>query len=443
LGNRGAAAALLLADLERWGGDYCVVGVTEGMPEKIPGDLDIVIASGQEKAFADHLHRFCQTHGMRLVQALQHEPTAVYYALCWRGESGELQFLHPDVCSDYLRHGRRFLKAGAILSGRRLACDAAGNSRGFHIPAPAVEFLYYLLKRIGKGSLGRREGDHLSVEWRRDPEGVARQVNRFWRGIDARAILDAAKQNEWEKIRADLPRLQQRLRPPARPGVLGLGQRFSRIWRRFFQPTGFWVVVLGPDGVGKTSVLDRIGDNLVPAFRRKAPFHLRPHLGRGKAALSSPVTDPHGACPRGGLLSTAKLFYFLFDYVFGYALQLRPQLVRSTLVLFDRYFHDLLADPRRYRYGGAIWLARLVGRWVPKPDLWVLLDAPGEIVVARKGEVSLVEATRQRQAYRDVLAPFQNVARVDASQPLEAVVREVEDHILDRLEKRMRGRFGF
>ena len=441
-GSRGEAAALLLADLERQGDAYCIVGMTDGMPENIPSDLDIIVTPGHEKIFADQLHRFCRTHGMRFVQALWHR-TGTYHAFCWRGESGDVQFLHPDVSSGYAKNGRRFITARDLLAGRRLACDAAGNTRGFYIPAPTSEFLYYLIKRIDKCSIGVREGNHLSSQWRADPEEAARQVSRFWHGHDARILLDAAKQNNWEKISVDLPRLRKKFRARGALSFRGLCQLLERFWRRIFQPTGLWVVILGPDGVGKTSVLDRVYKDLAPAFWRKASFHLRPHLGRGKATVFSPVTDPHGKPPRGVLLSTAKLFYFLFDYFFGYALLVQPKLVQATFILFDRYFHDLLVDPKRYRYGGAMWLARLVGRCVPKPDLWVLLDAPGEIVVARKGEISLAEATRQRQAYRDVLAPFQNVARVDASQPLDAVVRDVEDHILDRLEERTRGRFGF
>jgi len=441
-GRRGEAAAALFSYLAQWGESCCVVGIAEDLPEKIPGDLDIVVASGLERAFAVALGRFCNDRGFRLVQALQHEPTATYYAFCWRDGAKKLQFLHPDVCSDYLRRGRRFLTAREILAGAELARDANGNARSFSVPAPASEFLYYLLKRIDKGSLGAREEKHLSAQWQSDPTGAARQVRRFWPGPVGGAILEAAEKNTWEKVRADLPRLQKELRAHAPLSLSLLGQVVARAWQRFFRPTGFWVVFLGPDGVGKTSVLRRVGEDLAPAFRREAYFHLRPHLGRGAAIASGPVTDPHGADPRGHLLSTAKLFYFLFDYVFGYAFRLHPKLVRSTLVLFDRYFHDLLVDPKRYRYGGAMWLARLFGAILPRPDLWVVLDAPAEVVVARKGEVPLAEAARQREAYRSVTQRFSDVALVDASQPLETVVRDVESHILDRLEKRTRGRFG-
>ena len=378
---------------------------------------------------------------MYLVQALWHR-TGAYHVICWRRESGEVQFLNPDVSSGWAGSGRRFLTASDVLTGRRWARDAADNTRGFHVPAPASGFIYYLLKRIEKCSVGVREGDHLSAEWWRDPEGAARQVRRFWDGAAERKILDAAKGNEWEKIRADLPRLRKKFHARGSLSVRGLGQLFARICRRLVQPTGFWVVVLGPDGVGKISVLHRVGEDLTPAFWKKAYFHLRPHLGRPQTAAFDPVTDPHGAELRGPLLSTVKLFYFLFDYIFGYALQVYPKRVQSTFVLFDRYFQDLLVDPRRYRYSGAMWLARLLGRCIPKPDLWVLLDAAPEVVVARKGEVTLEEAARQRDAYRAIMQKLKNVLIVDAAQPLEEVVRDVEDCIIDRFEKQTKRHLG-
>ncbi|MCE2509405.1 MAG: thymidylate kinase-like protein [Alphaproteobacteria bacterium] len=441
-GSRGAVAAALFADLERSNVSYCVVGVTEGLPHSVPSDLDIVVASGREQGFATRLNRFCLNHGVHFVQALQHEQTATYYALGWRDEKGELRFLHPDVCSDYLRYGRRFLTAGEILSGRRLARDEAGNSLGFHVPAPASEFIYYLLKRVDKRSIGPREGNHLNAEWQRDPEGAARQVWRFWRGRVAQAIVDAAKRNDWSTVRAELPQLQKKLcrRIPRQLG--DLGPMLTRICRRVLNPTGFWVAFLGPDGAGKTSVQRRVSEDLAPAFRRVAYFHLRPRFGQQVLPTAAPVTEPHGQGSRSALLSTAKVFYFLFDYLAGYAFRIRPALVRSTFVLFDRYFHDLLVDPRRYRYGGATWLVRLAARLVPKPDLWVLLDATPEVVVARKGEVTLEEAARQRDAYRAIVEKLKNVLIVDATRPLEDVVCEVEDAILDRLQNQTRRHLG-
>ncbi len=117
-------------------------------------------------------------------------------------------------------------------------------------------------------------------------------------------------------------------------------------------------------------------------------------------------------------------------------------MVRSTFVVFDRYYHDLLVDPLRYRYGGPMWLARWVGKLIPEPDLWILLDAPAEVLQSRKREVPMNETARQREAYLRLVQGMDNGVVVDASQPLDDVVREVNMRILDLMAARTARRLG-
>jgi len=195
------------------------------------------------------------------------------------------------------------------------------------------------------------------------------------------------------------------------------------------------VVFLGADGSGKSSVIERITADLAPSFRRTRYFHLRPGIGT-KQHGGAPVTDPHAQPARGWVGSVAKIGYLLFDYTVGWWVKVRPLLVRSTLVIFDRYYHDILVDPRRYRYGGPMGLAGLVGRLIPKPDLWILLDAPPEVLQARKQEVPFEETTRQRDAYLALSPHLSNFQTVDAARPLGLVVNEVDDIILEHLAAR-------
>ena len=41
--------------------------------------------------------------------------------------------------------------------------------------------------------------------------------------------------------------------------------------------------------------------------------------------------------------------YYSIDYVFGYILKIRPILNRRNIVIFDRYYTDVIADSRRSR----------------------------------------------------------------------------------------------
>jgi thymidylate kinase len=197
-----------------------------------------------------------------------------------------------------------------------------------------------------------------------------------------------------------------------------------------------FVVFLGPDGSGKSSVIERVVVNLAPAFSGTRYMHLRPRLGLSTVENNPPVVDPHGQPPRGWLSSVVKVVYFFFDYTFGYLLKIRPLLVRSTLVVFDRYYHDMLVDTRRYRYGGPMWLARWVGKIIPGPDLFLLLDAPPEVLHSRKKEVPFEEAARQRRAYLTLVRGMKNGVVIDASQPLSKVVADVNRVVLDFMARR-------
>jgi thymidylate kinase len=149
--------------------------------------------------------------------------------------------------------------------------------------------------------------------------------------------------------------------------------------------------------------------------------------------------------PRGALSSTLKVLYLWADYGLGYYLRLYPLLAGSTLVVFDRYFHDLLVDPLRFRYGGPRWLVELIARLIPLPDMMLILDVPAEVLQARKQEVSVQESARQVEAYR-ALAKSATVrgraVLVDAARPLEDVVRQCVDGtqalLAERAARRLR-----
>jgi len=183
------------------------------------------------------------------------------------------------------------------------------------------------------------------------------------------------------------------------------------------------IVLLGPDGAGKTSVIHGLIENLNLKGRAVVMRHLKPRLVMSRPADSlTVVTDPHGKPPRSALVSVAKILVWLIEEWYASIFQDR----KDELLICDRYYHDLLIDPKRYRYGGPEWVARHVGKLMPQPDLWVLLDAPAEALQARKQEVPLEETLRQRNAYLSFTHGQRNSAIVDAAQTLDKVIADVE-----------------
>jgi thymidylate kinase len=158
---------------------------------------------------------------------------------------------------------------------------------------------------------------------------------------------------------------------------------------------GLCVAFLGIDGSAKSTLLPRLAD-APPEWTTGVSVR---HLSPLKVRRQGNNTDPHSAPPRGLATSLLKSAYWLFEYLAGYRKNVAPELADGRLVLFDRYLVDALIDPRRYRYGAPAWVLRLVWRLVPKPDLIVFLDAPVEILRARKQEVNPQTMERLRALY--------------------------------------------
>jgi len=107
----------------------------------------------------------------------------------------------------------------------------------------------------------------------------------------------------------------------------------------------------------------------------------------------------------------------------------------GRFVVFDRYVYDALqsAPPR------TMWqrLRRaLLVKTCPEPDVVVLLDAPGEVLFARKGEHSPERLERQRQVLLALQGRLSNMVIVDATRSAEEVRREVSAILWNRYKTR-------
>ncbi len=191
-------------------------------------------------------------------------------------------------------------------------------------------------------------------------------------------------------------------------------------------------MILGPDGAGKSSVIGGLMSRLDGGERTVKMRHLKPRfVAQLRNQPDIIVFDPHGKPPRGAFLSLVKVVVWLVE---EWYFKLFYEKKKAVLIC-DRYYHDLLVDPKRYRFGAPIWTAVLVGKMMPKPKLWVLLDAPPDILQARKQEVTPEETSRQCEAYRAFVRAQRRHVIIDASQSLDKVIADAEHAIKDALIK--------
>jgi serine acetyltransferase/thymidylate kinase len=438
--ERAYVAQALFHRLAERGIEFTVLGDAEKIPEALTSDLDMAVSPADLRDMPETMAGFCHDFGLRLVQLIRHERSACYFVIAWLDAVGGLCFLAPDFCSDYRRAGRLILRSEELLAAPVEALDAEGAPRGFPVPPPDIQFVYYLAKKIDKLDLDDAQGDYLARQWQADPDAALRRMVRFWPELtDNGLIARAASTNDWTGVRAQLPRLRRALHRAIGLSPFDALAEAVRLAGRALRPTGLTIAFAGPDGSGKSSLIERTVLQLAPAFRRAQVLHLRPRVIGGRRG-AAPVVDPYAAPPRSPAASVAKLALLVADYVVGYALKVRPFATRSGLVVFDRYYQDLLADPRRFRYGGPMALARAAARLIPQPDLWIVLDASAQTLQARKQEVTPEESEAQRRAYLALATQVNDAVLVDANQSPTLMAAAAAQAILMRMENRVERR---
>ena len=420
----------LLAEFENRGVRYCILHGWQSLPDHLPSDLDIVVHPSD----LNKLERILRnSESIKLVQLVEYKTSCYRFDLAFK-ENEATRFIPLDTASDYRWDGFVFFEAEELLADRK-------KWNGFWVAAPKVEFAYLLAKRVSKGiQSDRQKIIRLQELCNALGENAYVITLRLFGASLGEKVIRWITNSDWENLEAHAPSLKQALhwevvkRDPLNP-VCYWASELKRIWLRLKYPTGLFVVVLGPDAAGKSTLIQHLQNNLAPLFRRSTVFHLYPNLFEVRKG-QGPVTNPHGKSLRSWLTSLLKMLYYLVDYDLGYLIKIWLQLVRSNVVLFDRYYDDLLVDPCRYRYGGPKWLVSFFRFFIPKPDLFLILDVPEEQIIARKQEVSHEEIKRQRQAYCQLASELPNAILLDGSLKADFVAQSAEEIILDYMQER-------
>ena len=194
---------------------------------------------------------------------------------------------------------------------------------------------------------------------------------------------------------------------------------------------GGTVVLAGPDGTGKSSIVtwmkQRLGaDRVVYLWQRPAILPRRSPEGTGEP------TTPHAAGTYGRALSWVKLIYVFLDYQLGWLIRVWPHARSGGITMIDRGWWDMAVDEKRYRFRMSPKVFEVLGRFIPRPDLVVVLHAPADVIVARKSDLEPAEVERQIRRWREVLPS--RVARVyiDTSVTLD----DVADAVLAEMKAR-------
>src|ERR1700730_3967870 len=347
--------------------EYCILHGWDAGASCLNSDVDIAVAPTDLAAFETALDA---NSCAGVSQLLRHESTG-YFFIVRLPTRYSTAFAAFDVGTDYRRDGLVYLSAADLLKNRH---------KWNHVwrASPESEFAYLLVKRISKQRLSAPQANRfheLQLELGERSFAVCRKLlGLVW----AKRVLGWIASSDWMAFETNLHRLRKSMRrrrlmsDPLNPLRYWVPE-VMRLQQRLRYPTGLLVAVLGPDGAGKTTLIEGLSRELSGTFRCVQAFRFRPDVFHRNLPGTEP--HPHAKGPRPRWLSMLKVLYLCVDYALGYLTKVRSKLIRSDLVIFDRYYDDILIDPVRYRYGGPRWLIRFARHIIPRPDITLILDA--------------------------------------------------------------------
>jgi thymidylate kinase len=220
------------------------------------------------------------------------------------------------------------------------------------------------------------------------------------------------------------------------------------------------VALIGPDGAGKTTVARMIEKSFpvpikylymgvsVDSSNIKLPTtrlvdYLKRLRRKKKGVTISKNVPPNrrnGKHKKSGLRALLRLGNRLAEEWYRQFLSWNYRR-QGRIVIYDRHFKfdfELdkvsLAPEKRHLTD---WLHRwFLANVYPTPDMVIYLDAPAEVLFARKGEFTLEWLDSRRQAFISQGKKTPNFFQIDATQPLETVYAAVTERIMQFYQKK-------
>lgn len=401
---------------------YAVLRNWEGLPDHCESrDIDIVLHKNAYVKMREELFGLVEMAGWRVVTYLRSDRLITWVVASREG------IMQWDFFFDTSVFGIRLLSTEELLDGTR----TIEGPVPVHIVSKRIAFLdKYLYDRAVGASYPEKyaavraavEGDEAVLSKVRDCFGTA-SLEACDKTSSRKMLMHAF----WRSPFANIGRF--------------LLFEFWRLRNYLCSDTGFTVGFTGPDGSGKTTVIDLVRESLGKVFAKAHTLnHFRPtlfgnisdvaHSAGLKKEVDANYSDPHRGGKTGLLSSFLRLSYYTTDYILGYWLKVKSKTRITWLVFFDRYYTDIICDSRRTRIYLPVGFLYAWGRiFVPALDYNILLTASADAILARKKELTRedIDAINARIDYlmdksgvEEVTARGQYVKVVNEGTPREA-----------------------
>jgi len=234
----------------------------------------------------------------------------------------------------------------------------------------------------------------------------------------------------------------------------------SRVSRYFTRNRGVLIAALGPDGAGKSTVVDKVEallgfgafpvatvymgkrETLLPTSKLiRLYYNFKEKKTKNDDHTSVPVPHELKECKPQNVkkkwISCLKevlgLSNWFLEQWARYLIDIRPVMQQGGVVLCDRYIYDLADRPRNsVIYSNSFaWFLRV---FFPTPDITYFFWENPEVLYERKMENTVERSAFLIENYRSILSNIPNVTEVRTNTNADDICIDVVDRIVTTME---------
>lgn len=424
---------------------YCILRNYENLPDFIGNDIDILVHPRDSNRFEACIFHVAEASGWKLLK----NPRRYGYSSYWFQSAIKKEYIHFDVWSLIHWKGICWMDEKTVLAERQ-------PYKTFFIPDRIHENCILLVK------------DLIQIGFIRNKYKETIQHTAIMNTIDfidcikwgfnknlASVIHRYIQMADWEKVDALKHRIRSALffrsllRNPIKliTGIFSFF--FGYLLSGFIRPNGIFIVLLGPDGSGKSTIANGMILSMKKLFPESSYYHGRFGIipdSRfflnialkfiGKRSLpnseeiksASRITEPYG-------MSKAFMYivYYIVDYILGYFVIVRTHAI-GDIIIFDRYFFDYFVQPHFRNVPRCI--LRFLTQVIPSPDMIIYLKCAPEEIHRRKPELRPEEIKRQQEAVETTFSNMSNFIEIKTNNDAQTTIMQLSGIITTHMAKR-------